>query len=162
MNLAIISRTKNDTDHVANLLAPMLGSGDAILLKGDLASGKTTFVQALVLALGSDAEVTSPTFMLAHFYPIENGVFLHLDAYRLSGVAEFRNLGLEEYIVDSITTIEWGNIVEGLVPDSLSIAFEFVDDGETFRKLTFSSLGREVGTRNEDRLQLQLNEYWPK
>ena len=130
---------REETARVAGALAPLLRPGDSILLKGPLAGGKTAFVQELVAALGSAAEVTSPTFTLAQFYPIPAGTFLHIDAYRLSSVAEFRDLALDEYIAESITAIEWGDIVEPDFPNSLTIDFEFVESHDNWRKLTFSA-----------------------
>lgn len=124
---------------MAAALARFLRAGDAILLKGPLASGKTAFVQELVAALGSKAEVTSPTFTLAQFYPIVAGTFLHIDAYRLSSVAEFRDLALEDFVPESITAVEWGDIVEQDFPNALTIAFEFVPNQDNWRKLTFSA-----------------------
>jgi tRNA threonylcarbamoyladenosine biosynthesis protein TsaE len=124
---------------VAAALALYLRAGDAILLKGPLASGKTAFVQELVAALGSKAEVTSPTFTLAQFYPIADGTFLHIDAYRLSSVAEFRDLGLEDFVPESITAIEWGDIIEEDFTNALTIVFEFVPNQDNWRKLTFSA-----------------------
>jgi tRNA threonylcarbamoyladenosine biosynthesis protein TsaE len=117
----------------------LLRTGDSILLKGPLAAGKTAFVQDLVAALGSKADVTSPTFTIAQFYPMLAGTFLHIDAYRLSSVAEFRDLALEVYIPDSITAVEWGEIVEHDFPDALTIEFEFVENQDDWRKLTFSA-----------------------
>jgi tRNA threonylcarbamoyladenosine biosynthesis protein TsaE len=134
---SIICRDRGDTAFAAAALAPLLRTGDAIMLKGQLAGGKTAFVQELVAALGSDAAVTSPTFTLAQFYPTNAGTFLHIDAYRLSSIAEYRDLGLDDYYDGSITAIEWGDIVEQDFPNSLSLAFEFVEGGETWRKLTF-------------------------
>jgi tRNA threonylcarbamoyladenosine biosynthesis protein TsaE len=136
---SIISQSRDDTAFIAAALAPMLRPGDAIMLKGSLAGGKTAFVQELVAALGSEADVTSPTFTLAHFYPTKAGTFLHVDAYRLSSIAEYRDLGLDDYYDESITAVEWGDIVEKDFPGSLSIAFEFVEDGENWRKMTFSA-----------------------
>lgn len=109
------------------------------MLKGALAGGKTAFVQELVAALGSEADVTSPTFTLAHFYPTRSGMFLHVDAYRLSSIAEYRDLGLDDYTFESITAVEWGEIVEKDFPGSLSIDFEFVENCDTCRKLTLSA-----------------------
>lgn len=124
---------------MAAALAPRLRPGDSLLLKGPLASGKTAFVQELVGALGSKAEVTSPTFTLAQFYPIPCGTFLHIDAYRLSSVAEFRDLALEDFMAESITAVEWGDIVEQDFPNALSIDFEFVENEDNTRRLTFSA-----------------------
>ena len=92
--VSVICRGRERTRAIAAALAPLLQPGDAMLLKGPLASGKTAFVQELVAALGSTAEVTSPTFTIAQFYQIPSGTFLHIDAYRLSSVAEFRDLAL--------------------------------------------------------------------
>lgn len=139
MNVSVICKGREETARVAGALAPLLRPGDSILLKGPLAGGKTAFVQELVAALGSAAEVTSPTFTLAQFYPIPAGTFLHIDAYRLSSVAEFRDLALDEYIAESITAIEWGDIVEHDFPNSLTVDFEFVENHDNWRKLTFSS-----------------------
>lgn len=137
--LSITCKGREETARVAGALAPLLRSGDSILLKGELASGKTAFVQELVVALGSTAEVTSPTFTIAQFYPMLAGTFLHIDAYRLSSVAEFRDLALEVYIGESITAVEWGDIVEHDFPDALTIDFEFVENEDDWRKLTFSA-----------------------
>ena len=124
---------------MAAALAPFLQAGDAMMLKGALAGGKTAFVQELVAVLGSKSDVTSPTFTLAHFYPMPTGTFLHIDAYRLSSVAEFRDLGLEDYVPESITAVEWGDIVEEDFSNALSIAFEFVPGEDNSRKLTLSA-----------------------
>ena len=124
---------------MAGALAAFLHAGDAMMLKGPLASGKTAFVQELVAALGAKAEVTSPTFTIAQFYPLPSGTFLHIDAYRLSSVAEFRDLALEDFVAESITAVEWGDIVEQDFPNALSIDFEFVPNEDNSRKLTFSA-----------------------
>ena len=136
---SVTCKGREETARVAGALAPLLRPGDSILLKGALAGGKTAFVQELVAALGSEAEVTSPTFTLAQFYPIPAGTFLHIDAYRLSSVAEFRDLALDDYISESISAIEWGDIVEHDFPNSLTIDFEFVENEDNWRKLTFSA-----------------------
>ena len=136
---SVTCTSRDATRVVAVALAPLLRPGDAMMLKGPLASGKTAFVQELVAALGSKAEVTSPTFTLAQFYPIPSGTFLHIDAYRLSSVAEFRDLALEDFVEESITAVEWGDIVEQDFPNALSITFEFVENDDNARQLTFSA-----------------------
>jgi len=135
----VICRSREETRVVAARVASLLRAGDAMLLKGPLASGKTAFVQELVAALGSKAEVTSPTFTIAQFYPLPSATFLHIDAYRLSSVAEFRDLALEDFMTESITAVEWGDIVEQDFPNALSISFEFVPNEDNSRKLTFSA-----------------------
>jgi tRNA threonylcarbamoyladenosine biosynthesis protein TsaE len=146
---SVICRSREETRAIAAALAPLVQPGDAILLKGPLASGKTAFVQELVAALGSKAEVTSPTFTIAQFYPLPSATFLHIDAYRLSSVAEFRDLALEDFMTESITAVEWGDIVEQDFPNALSIDFEFVANEDNSRKLTFSAAAESWQTRLE-------------
>jgi tRNA threonylcarbamoyladenosine biosynthesis protein TsaE len=136
---SVTCKSREETARVAAALATFLRAGDAMLLKGPLASGKTAFVQELVAALGSAAEVTSPTFTLAQFYQLPSGTFLHIDAYRLSSVAEFRDLALDDFVPESITAIEWGDIVEEDFSSALTITFEFVPNQDNWRKLTFSA-----------------------
>ena len=154
---SITCKGRQETARVAGTLAPLLRPGDSILLKGALAGGKTAFVQELVAALGSKAEVTSPTFTIAQFYPMPAGTFLHIDAYRLSSVAEFRDLALEDYIAESITAVEWGDIVEQDFPNALTIDFEFVENQDNWRHLNFSaSAERWQPVLASLRTQLQL------
>jgi tRNA threonylcarbamoyladenosine biosynthesis protein TsaE len=107
------------TARVAAALAPHLRAGDAVLLTGELAAGKTTFVAALVAALGSRAAVSSPTFSLAQFYATPGPRVLHVDTYRLTDPAEFRDLGLEEYLDEVVALVEWGDLVSGEFVDPL-------------------------------------------
>ncbi len=125
------------TARVAAALSGHLTPGDVVLVTGDLAAGKTTFVKGVVTALGSADLVTSPTFTLAQFYSTERGQLLHIDAYRLSGLPEFRDLGLDEYIDESIVLIEWGEKL--LAEFSGYLAVDFAVDSDQ-RVVTFSSV----------------------
>jgi tRNA threonylcarbamoyl adenosine modification protein YjeE len=101
----------------ARTLAAGLTPGDVLALRGPLGAGKTTLVRALVRALhGSDAAVSSPTFIFRQSYagqpPVE-----HLDLYRLEDPAELVELGLEEaFAPDRITLVEWPERAPGLLP----------------------------------------------
>jgi tRNA threonylcarbamoyladenosine biosynthesis protein TsaE len=135
----LICQSEADTSSVAATIAPLLRPGDAILLKGGLAVGKTYFVKALVGALGSADKVTSPTFALAQFYETPAGAFLHIDAYRLSSIVEYRDLGLDEYVEASIVAIEWGDKVAEDFPNCLSVSIDFAGAHGGARRLTLSS-----------------------
>jgi len=77
-----------------------------IILRGDLAAGKTTFTKNIVSSLGLDDEVTSPTFSLQQCY--SNKVF-HYDIYN-KGVEHFISLGmLEELEKEGLHLVEWGD-----------------------------------------------------
>ena len=76
------------------------------LLKGDLASGKTTLVKAMVQYLGNASVVTSPTFLLAQDYG--EGIY-HYDIYQ-KNLEELLEIGfLEELEKEGWHFIEWGD-----------------------------------------------------
>jgi tRNA threonylcarbamoyladenosine biosynthesis protein TsaE len=138
-SVAVSTKGAEATAAVAALLAPHLRPGDVVLLKGGLATGKTTFVKAVAAAMGSQAVVTSPTFTLAHFYPSRQGIILHIDAYRLSGIHEYRDLGLEDYLDDSVTLVEWGEKVADDFPDRMMVEFQHEASAPDLRVLAFTS-----------------------
>ena len=101
-----------------------------VILKGDLAAGKTTLVKAVVKALGSSDEVTSPTFSLQQVY--ENNIY-HYDLYN-HGLEHFISLGmLEELDKDGLHFVEWGDdelleiLVSAEIP-TVVIEIEKVED----------------------------------
>jgi len=77
-----------------------------VLLRGDLASGKTTLVKNYIDSLGIKEVVTSPTFSLQSIYG-EN--IYHYDVYNKT-LSEFVSLGLlEEFEKSGIHFVEWGD-----------------------------------------------------
>jgi len=111
-------------------LAGMLRAGDLVLLTGPLGAGKTTLVQGLGEALRVRGPVTSPTFVIARVHPSLTGGpgLVHVDAYRLGGLAEMDDLDLD--LDGSVTVVEWGEgLAEGLSADRLEIAIAFTEAG---------------------------------
>ena len=77
-----------------------------VILRGDLASGKTTLVKNYLKALNLDDLVTSPTFSLQAIYS-EN--IFHYDVYNKT-LNEFIALGmLEEFEKEGTHFVEWGD-----------------------------------------------------
>ena len=86
-----------------------------VILRGDLASGKTTLVKNYLKALNLDDLVTSPTFSLQVIY--SNNIF-HYDVYNKT-LNEFISLGmLEEFEKEGTHFVEWGDEkLENLLKD---------------------------------------------
>jgi len=105
-SLEWVSDSAEDTARLGSALAPILGPGDLVVVRGELGAGKTTLTRAIGRALGISAHITSPTFALAQRY--EGAVpLLHIDAYRLHG-ADDEELGLLlDGASDALTVIEW-------------------------------------------------------
>ena len=115
-----------------------LNAGDAatvVTLSGELGAGKTTFVQGIAEALGVQETVTSPTFVLAKMYPLENQKWqhlVHIDAYRLKGSHELKALGWEALLADAgnLILLEWPErIAESIPEDAVSVRIDIVREG---------------------------------
>ena len=134
-DLAALERT-------AARLGSALKPGDVVLLEGPIGVGKTHFVRACVAKLGSSDTVASPTYTLMHVYETRSGIVLHLDAYRLSGVEEYLDLGIEDLLRDAIIMVEWGDRVAGAHPEHLRVVLELVPSRDTVRRCTIRGCGR--------------------
>ena len=96
-----------------------LAPGEVVVLRGEVGTGKTTFVREAARALGVREAVTSPTYQLARSYEgSANGratAVNHLDLYRLEGLDARDALDLDEYLdADSVTFVEWADPALGL------------------------------------------------
>jgi tRNA threonylcarbamoyladenosine biosynthesis protein TsaE len=129
MRVELVTGTTDDTRAVGSAIAELLRPGDAVALTGDLGAGKTTFVQGVARGLGSDAHVVSPTFTLVREYDARVRVY-HVDVYRLDRVQDVLDLGLDEVAASGgVLLVEWGDAVEGLLPeDHLLVELTVPDD----------------------------------
>lgn len=129
--------SEQGTQALAAKLGGVLRGGEVIELIGDVGAGKTTFVKGLAKGLRIEDDVQSPSFTISRVYNARDGLQLaHYDFYRLND-AGIMNDELAETVQDpqTITVIEWADIVEGVLPkDRLTIRFE--SPTETDRKLT--------------------------
>ncbi len=102
------------------------GDIEIFLLRGDLASGKTTFVKEFVKKIGSNESVTSPTFSVQNVY---DGKVFHYDIYQ-KGVENFLSEGLlEELDKEGYHFIEWADerfekLLDGFQMDYVTIDIE--------------------------------------
>ncbi len=84
----------------------LLPKGGIVLLKGDLASGKTTLVKAFAKEQNLNKDVTSPTFSIMNVY--DNQLF-HYDIYN-EGISKFIQSGLLENLeCEGYHFIEWAD-----------------------------------------------------
>jgi len=89
-----------------------------IVFKGDLGSGKTTLIKALIDVIGIKEQGSSPSFSLINIYQNDKNRVYHIDLYRLETYEEALDIGLEDYLSDEETWcfIEWPEVVEFLLP----------------------------------------------
>jgi tRNA threonylcarbamoyladenosine biosynthesis protein TsaE len=158
MRLELTAGAPEDTMAVGEAVASLLREGDAIALTGELGAGKTTFVRGAARALGFDGAVASPTFTLVREYQGRVRIY-HVDVYRLERVQEVLDLGLDEMAAEGgVLLVEWGDAVEGFLPDDHLLAeITVVGDGDA-RRIVVTGVGPSWATRWE-RLE-RLTEPW--
>lgn len=105
--------------------------GTVIALVGDLGAGKTHWTKGFVRALGSPAEVTSPTFGLVHEYAGGRLPVYHFDFYRIDTAPELIGLGWDEYLDEGGAIIaEWGDKFPEVFPAGTRwLRFSIASDG---------------------------------
>lgn len=109
----------DDTRSWGARLGAMLKAGDLLLLTGDLGAGKTTLTQGIAEGLGVRGPITSPTFVIARVHPslVGGPDLVHVDAYRLAGLAELDDLDLDTSLEQAVTVVEWGHGVAEQLSD---------------------------------------------
>ena len=108
--------SEETTKELAKDLTHNLKGGEIIYLYGEMGVGKTTFVRHLINQFQKNkklhiTEVTSPTFNLLNEYDIDDLVIKHYDLFRLKDKSEIKNLDLFENIQNTITLIEWPQLI---------------------------------------------------
>jgi len=125
----MILGSARDTCELGRRMADLLEPGDLVLLTGTLGAGKTVLAQGIGAGLGVSGPVTSPTFVIARTHRGGRLTLVHVDAYRLGGVAEIDDLDLDATLAQSVTVVEWGGgLAERLADAYLEIRLDRGDD----------------------------------
>lgn len=147
--IKIESKSLTETQKVAEDLAKELLQRPAqewatlLLLRGNLGSGKTTFVKYLAQALGVNQTITSPTFVIFKKYALEREnkfkYLFHFDCYRLQGAQDLEVLNFKEISSQSqnIIILEWPENIQSQWPqNAIALDFKFIDPAT--REITIS------------------------
>ena len=111
-------------------LASALKPGDVITLSGPLSAGKTTLVRGLLVALGHEGEVPSPSFAIVQPYEDIAPPVWHVDLYRIENVSDIDELGLDDIRQDGVLIVEWPEHADETAwPEALALSLEVTQDG---------------------------------
>ena len=130
-----LSSEKN-IEELADKFLNKIKPGDVIFLYGEIGVGKTTFVRYLVNKFQKEnkleiTEVTSPTFNLLSEYQINQIKINHYDLFRLKSSEEIINLDLFGDSKDSITLIEWPQMIKEKPKNLIELYFEYEKNHQT-------------------------------
>lgn len=129
-----IMKSREETIKFAEEYGKTLRGGDVLLLDGEMGAGKTVFTKGIALALGINAEITSPTYAYLNDY---DGKLYHYDCYRLSSGEDAEALGLTEYFYgNGVCVVEWSENIADVLPDNCKrVKIEKIDLNT--RKITY-------------------------
>ena len=128
----------NQIDKAAKEFLNLTGNDKIFLFKGEMGSGKTTFIKAICSELGVNQEVTSPTFAIVNEYETTNGQQIyHFDLYRIDKIDELLDIGFEEYLnSDALIFIEWPELAENIIHEpTLTVNIIISESGK--REISF-------------------------
>tara|TARA_B100000579_G_C22572208_1_gene729452 strand:- start:222 stop:686 length:465 start_codon:yes stop_codon:yes gene_type:complete len=122
--------SENKTKELANKISLNLRINDIVFLYGEMGVGKTTFTRYLINELQKknnlkETEVTSPTFSILNEYLIKKIKINHYDLFRLKSSAELKNLDLFSDRANSITIVEWPEIIKEKPQNLIELKFKY-------------------------------------
>ena len=128
--------TEKETEELASTFLKKIKPGCFIFLYGEIGVGKTTFIRYLInqfqkLNKLEISEVTSPTFNLLNEYQINDFKINHYDLFRLKSTEEIKNLDLFEDNKNTITLVEWPQIIKEKPKNLIELVFEYGKDHKT-------------------------------
>ena len=142
MKISSIRELGKITDKIKKILLP----GDVVFLYGEIGVGKTTFARLLINGYENEkklkkSQVLSPTFNIVFEYEIKEFTIKHFDLYRLKNDNDIKNIGLYENLEQSITLIEWPELIKNKPQNRLDLFFEYKEDYNE-RSLIIKTNGR--------------------
>ncbi len=140
-----ITHSAEETIALGRKLAAMLAPPKLVILRGELAAGKTTLVKGIAEGFHAATadDVTSPTFTLVHEYRGSEVTVYHIDLYRVDTPRQLETLGLDDLIAEnSVLLVEWGEKFPRLQRDQNA-------------EITLERVGNER-TGDERRIQLRI------
>ena len=138
-------KDESETLRLAESMASHLSPGMNLYLKGELGSGKTTFVRGVLRGLGYQDKVKSPTYTLVEPYSLEKFTIHHFDLYRFKNDTEWDEAGFREYFNNtSICLVEWPEKVGHILPKpDISIELSHTSYGRHLHLISYTSIGIE-------------------
>lgn len=138
-SLVFHEASQSDLPEVAKKFLDEARNHKIWLFKGEMGSGKTTFIKVLGEVLGVTDHMSSPTFSIVNEYLAgsDHKVY-HFDFYRIKNEAEAYDIGTEEYFYSgNYCLIEWPEKIPALIPAE-RVEVVITPENQTHRTLALS------------------------
>jgi tRNA threonylcarbamoyl adenosine modification protein YjeE len=115
--------------------------GDIVCLFGELGSGKTTVARNLINSiykrnkLEKPISIKSPSFPILLTYEVHNFEIYHYDLYRISKRSDLSEINIFEELNNSITFIEWPEIILDMLKDYNFYSLNLIISDEDTRNI---------------------------
>ena len=129
MERVIEIKSLDELDRVAEAVVESLDGRTVVAFDAPMGAGKTTLISRIARYLGSEDDVTSPTFAIVNQYEGSRTIY-HFDMYRIERVEDALDFGSEEYLSSGeLCLVEWPEKIEPLLPDdTMVVRIEILSD----------------------------------
>ncbi|MGZ3757611.1 MAG: tRNA (adenosine(37)-N6)-threonylcarbamoyltransferase complex ATPase subunit type 1 TsaE [Mucilaginibacter sp.] len=116
--MILTATSPNQLPSVAAQVVAFANDTRIFLFYGDMGAGKTTLIKSICHVLGSNDNITSPTFAIVNEYSAGTDKLYHFDFYRLKDQTEAMDMGCEEYFYSGrYCFIEWPEKIPDVLPE---------------------------------------------
>ena len=132
-----INYSIEEISRTAKIILSLNPSSKIFIFNGEMGSGKTTLIKAIMKELGYEGTVSSPTFSIINEY-LNGDKIYHFDFYRIKNTNELLDIGIDEYISSNDWCfIEWPSLIVDMLPDKhIELNIDVISSDD--RKLTIN------------------------
>jgi len=132
-----INYSIEEIGRTAKIILSLNPSSKIFIFNGEMGSGKTTLIKAIIKELGYEGTVSSPTFSIINEY-LNGDKIYHFDFYRIKNKNELLDIGIDEYISSNNRCfVEWPNLITDILPDKhIELNIDIISSDD--RKLTIN------------------------
>ena len=132
-----INYSIEEIGRTSKIILSLNPSSKIFIFNGEMGSGKTTLIKAIIKELGYKGTVSSPTFSIINEY-LNGDKIYHFDFYRIKNKNELLDIGIDEYISSNNRCfVEWPNLITDMLPDKhIELNIDIISSDD--RKLTIN------------------------